>query len=52
MKLAKNYIYCVVKRVSEDILLFSICFHGAETKHLNGRGFGCSTCRTLKPSYT
>jgi hypothetical protein len=36
-------------RMSEDILHLSVCFHGVETKYLNGRGSGCPTCRTLEP---
>jgi hypothetical protein len=35
-------------RKSEDIINFSACFHGVETKYLNGRGRDCPTCKSLE----
>ena len=35
--------------MSEDILHFSVCFHGAEGEYLNGRGSGCTMHGMLEP---
>jgi len=35
--------------MSEEILNFSVCFHGAEREYLNGMGSGCPMHRALEP---